>query len=52
MKENDKIYELIYKNMKKKSKQFHWEKRLGIFRISIYILRNKWTFRLEISHGW
>ena len=49
MKESEKIYELIYKNMKEKAKQIHWEKRIGIFRISFYKLKNKWTFRIELS---
>ena len=34
------------------SKQIHKEFKIGIFRFSFYKLRNKWTFRLELSSGW
>jgi hypothetical protein len=31
---------------------FHKEFRLWIFRLSIFWLHDKWTIRVEVSHGW
>ena len=31
---------------------FHKIYKIGILRMSIYILHNKWTVRFELSKGW
>jgi len=35
-----------------KAKQFHKEFKLGILRCSIFILKKKFCFRIEIANGW
>lgn len=49
MKRTDKILDSITKPYMKKIKQFHWKKRLGNFRISIFKLGKKFCIRLELS---
>ena len=47
---NELLEHIIKPYIKKPQKQFCWEKRIWLFRISIYILRNKYCFRFEISN--